>query len=295
MKKNNSFTLIILFIVIQVMLYFKVTGLESELERTSRYISSLEDTLSNRINLIYSNIDEKLNEQASNIEHIETTIGTPNVDNLTVPITYTIIPKEVSEKTAISLEFNEEVLAMERDGTSFSLTVVTEIFNSEIFPNILISEDDIIKTEQNDLLHLYSIKNEIFPYISLRLRGSSRGIGKKYKRTGTISWDIKPSGALSESIEFTEARLVIKVDDDIISDKPIDINDLDGYEVDEEISLEDGETCTMTIIVKDSLNLEHHYTIDTYVQGNNAQREPLFDDEKIYSQDGILLWSQEYR
>lgn len=292
MKKNISSILIAVLIITQVMSYIKISYLERRIEQTTSKISEFQDTVNNRINSIYSNVDEKLEKQASYIEHIETTIGIPNAENLTVPITYTIIPKEVSGNTALSLDFNGEVQAMERNGTSFSLTVVSEIFNPEIHPNIVISEDDITKTEQNDLLYLHSVKNEIFPYLSIRLMGSSRGNSQGYKRTGTISWDLKPTGALSESIEFTEARFVIKVDDAVISDKLIDINNLDGYEIDEEISLKDGETCTMTIIVIDSLNLEHHYTIDTYVQGDNAQREPLFDDEKIYSQDGTLLWQQ---
>lgn len=293
MKKNVSSVLIILLIITQVMSYFKISNLERRIEQTSSEIWDLHDTVNNKIDSIYCNVDEKLEEQASYIEHIETTIGTANMEDFTVPISYTIIPKEISNKTALSLDFNGKMLEMERTGTSFSLTVDTEIFNPEIHPNIIIFEDDITKTEQNDLLYLHSVKDEIFPNASILLLGLSRGNSQRYKRTGTISWYTKPPGSLSKPIKFTEARLVIKVNDSIIADKPIDINNLDGYEVDEEISLKDGQTCTMTIIVKDSLNLEHHYTIDTYVQGNSSQREPLFDDEKIYSEDGTLLWSQE--
>lgn len=292
MKKNISSVLITLLIVTQFMSYFKISDLERRIERTSINISSLQDTVNNRINSIYSNVDEKLEKKASYIEHIETTIGIPNTDELTVPITYTLIPKEVSNKTVLSLDFNGEVQKMERNGTSFSLIVVSKIFNSEIYPNILISEDDLIKTEQNELLYVHNLKNEIYPYLSVRLMGSSHGNSQGYKRTGTIESYIKPFKALSETIEFTDARFVIKVDDAIIADKPIGINNLNGYEVNEEIPLKDGETCTMTIIVKDSLNLEHHYAIDTYVQGDKAQKEPFFDDVKIYSQDGTLLWSQ---
>lgn len=291
MKKNITSILIILLIFTQVISYLKISNLERRVEQTDRNISNLQDNVNNNINSIYSNVDKKLEELASNIKDIEITIGTFNEEDLTVPITYTIIPKEVSNNTALSLDFAGEMLEMDRNGTSFSLTRDTDIFSQEVFPTIIITDDDITKVEQNDLLNLHSVKNEIFPYSSIRLPGSSSGNRKRYKRTGIIRWDIKPSG-ISETIKFTEASLVIKVDDNIISDNSIDINNLDGYEVDEEISLKDGQICTMIIVIKDSLNLEHHFTIDTYAQGSNVQREPIFDDEKIYSQDGKLLWPQ---
>src|SRR5690554_3425383 len=102
---------------------------------------------------------------------------------------------------------------MDRKGTSFSLTVDTEIFNQGIHPSIIIYEDDITITEQNDLLYLDSIKNEIFPYTNIfQLLGSAHGNSQRYKRTGKISWDIEQFGTLSDSIDFTEARFIIKVD-----------------------------------------------------------------------------------
>jgi len=293
MKKDTSSALVAILIVTQVLSYFKISNLEREIEEIKNYTMSAHDTVNSSINSLYFNMEEKLDKQASYIEHIETTIGTPNGEDLTVPITYTIIPKEVTDNTFLSLDFNGEVLKMDRDGTTFSLTLVSEIFNPETYPNIVITEDDVTKTEKNDLLNIYSLKNGIFQNSNIHLRGSARGNGKEYKRTGTIKFDMDPPKGTQGFVELVDARFVTKVDDDIISDKAIDINDLNGYEINEEVALEDGQTYTMYIVLEDSLNLEHHYMIDHYVQGNNAQREPFYDNEEIYSQDGTLLWPQE--
>ncbi len=293
MKKNNSFILIVILIVVQVMSFFKISDLEREIEKMTSYTMSVHDTVNSSISSLYFNVEEKLNKQASYIEHIETSIGTPNGEDLTVPITYTIIPKEVSDNTSLSLDFNGKFIKMDRDGTKFSLTLVAEIFNPEIYPNIVITEDGVTKTEKNDLLNIYSLKDNIFPDLSIYLMGSAHGNSKGYKRMGTIRSDIHPPLGLSKTLEFVDARFVIKVNDDIILNKPIDINDLNGYEINEEVALKDGEICTMYIVLEDSLRLEHHYMIDHYVQGSNGQREPFYDNEEIYSQDGTLLWSQE--
>lgn len=292
MKKNTSTIIIVLLVIAQVISFYKITNLERRINQNINSISLIQDTVMNKINSIYSDVDEKLKKQASYLERVEMNLGELNKADLTIPITYTVIPKEVSSKTALSLDFNGEVLTMERNGTSFSITVFADIFSPEISPKILIFEDDIIKTEQNELLNIYNLKNELFPHFSVHLSGRSRENSQGYEITGTIRSDIKESKVSIASIEYIKARFIVKVDDSIIKDKSIDINNLDGYEINERISLKDGETCTLAIIVKDSLDLEHHFIIDTFTQGKNSQREPLFEHEKIYSQEGKLLWQQ---
>lgn len=292
MKKNTSTIIIVLLVIAQVISFYKISDLERRINQSLNTISLIQDNVMNKINSIYSNVDDKLKRQASYLEHVEMTLGTPNKEDLTIPITYTVIPKEVSSKTSLSLDFNGEVLTMERNGTSFTITVFADIFSPAISPKILIIEDDIIKTEQNDLLNIYNIKNELFPYFSVHLAGRTRYNNQEYIAEGTIYSDIKESKVSLASIKYIGAKLIVKVDDNIVKDVSIDINSLDGYEVNEKIPLKDGETCTMTIIVKDSLNLEHHFVIATFTQGKNSQREPLFEHEKIYSPEGKLLWQQ---
>ncbi|HCU07979.1 MAG TPA: hypothetical protein DF480_03250 [Clostridiales bacterium] len=294
MKKNTPLLLILVLLFAQGASYFKISGLERRLEQTTSSLWSLQDSVNTQINSIYMNVDEMLEKQASAIEQLQTTLGAPDAASLTVPVTYTILPKEVSSKTAVSLDFGDRLLPMERNGTSFSLTVEAKIFDTELDPTIVITEGDVTKTEKNDALSLYRIRDEIFPYMHIRFMGSYGGNSQGFHITGTLSADKKPVSTSLDAVTYEEALFVIKVDDTVLSEKPIDIGRLDGHEVDEEISLQDGETCTMIVVITDSLELEHHYTIASYVQGNQAQREPQFDEAAIYTKDGTLLRKPAY-
>ena len=294
MKKNTPLLLILVLLFAQGASYFKISGLERRLEQTTSSLWSLQDSVNTQINSIYMNVDEMLEKQASAIEQLQTTLGAPDAASLTVPVTYTILPKEVSSKTAVSLDFGDRLLPMERNGTSFSLTVEAKIFDTELDPTIVITEGDVTKTEKNDALSLYRIRDEIFPYMHIRFMGSYGGNSQGFHITGTLSADKKPVSTSLDAVTYEEALFIIKVDDTVLSETPIDIGRLDGYEVDEEIALQDGETCTMIVVITDSLDLEHHYTIASYVQGDRAQREQIFDEAAIYMKDGTLLQSPAY-
>jgi hypothetical protein len=94
----------------------------------------LSNSITSNIDTIYSNVDEMLKQKASLIESATTEIGILNVDELTVPVTFTLIPKEVSEHPAVSLDFNGELFPMEKNGTTFFATVSCNVFGNAL-PN----------------------------------------------------------------------------------------------------------------------------------------------------------------
>ncbi len=128
MEKNRLYVLIGTLIIFQFALLLKVNRLGSETEYTKNQMNNLNNNLRNDINAIYSNVDDMLNRKESLIEISTTEVGTVNRDNLMVPITFTLTPKEVSENTMVNLEFNGEVFPMNKSGTSFTTTVERGIF-----------------------------------------------------------------------------------------------------------------------------------------------------------------------
>ncbi|MDR7855374.1 hypothetical protein [Tissierella sp.] len=291
MKRNGIYILIGALVLSQFSLLLRINRLESQTEYTKNQINNLSNDLRNDMNAIYSNVDDMLNRKESLIEISTTEIGTVNRDNLTVPITFTLTPKEVSENTMVSLDFNGELLPMNKAGTSFTTTVDRSIF-SDALPNIVIDEKGVKKTMDGKQIGIIDIKNEIFPNMFPRLLGQASYSGGTYSRSGNLSVDTKES---SKDIKFTKIRLVIKLDDKTISEEDIPNEVFDsGYEINKKIPLGDGEVCTMIVIATDNIGLEHHYTVDTWIGGSKMQREPWFEDEYIYSSDGKLLWEPEY-
>lgn len=187
----------------------------------------------------------------------------------------------------VNLDFNGKIIPMNKDGTSFTTTVDFSIFSSAL-PIIVIDENGVKKTMDGAEIGIHDIKREIFPHLFPRLLGQARYSDNTYYRSGNLSLDLKES---KKDIEFISIRLVIKVNDKIISEEVIPNEAFDfGYEINKRIPLGKGEVCTMTVIATDSIGLEHHFTVDHWVGGSDAQREPWFEDEYIYSSDGKLLW-----
>lgn len=292
MKKNGLYVLIGALIISQFILLLKINRLESQTEYTKIQMNNLSNEIRNDMNAIYSNVDDMLNKKESLIEISTTEVGSVNRDNLTVPITFTLTPKEVSANTTVNLDFNGELFPMDKMGTSFTTTVDRSIF-SDALPIIVIDENGVKKTMDAEQIGIHDIKNKIFPNMFPRLLGQASYSSDTYSRSGNLSMEVKES---NEYIKFTKIRLVIKVDEDIISEEiiPNDVFNSD-YEISKKIPLGEGEVSTMIVIATDSIGLEHHYTIDTWIGGSDRQKEPWFEDEHIYSPDGTLLWQPEYQ
>lgn len=287
MKKNALNILIVVLIIFQIVSILKINNLQGEIQNINMGMNNLSGNMRNDINNISSNIEETLKKEAGLITDAGAEIGVPDMDKLTVPIKFTLTPKEISEQTAVSLDFQGELFPMEKTGITFSVTVSRDVFG-DAMPKIVIEEDGIKKTTEDTRIYVGGIKERLFPRLYPRVSGRANYSKGIYNREGTLNIDFKELGS---DIKYTEMRLIIKVDDKLISDKVIpDDVFRSGYEIDEKTPMDDGQTYTMTLIATDSIGLKHHYTVDHWVAGDGAQREPWFDDERIYSADGKLLW-----
>ena len=87
--------------------------------------------------------------------------------------------------------------------------------------------------------------------------------GNKVRFSGQIGYQEKYYD-IPNAVNLTEARIVIEVDNAVISEKNIDINALDGYQIEEKVPLKDGQSCEIYVVAKDELNLEHHLLVGNY-------------------------------
>ncbi|HHX55124.1 MAG TPA: hypothetical protein GX705_02115 [Clostridiales bacterium] len=304
MKKESLSGLVIALIVVQIFLLLGFFSLSSKVEDMYFAIKNMEGNISSNINSIESEITYRLEQEATLIESIEVDFGELDRKSLTIPITYTIIPKESSEDTILSLQFDKETLEMKRNISIFTLTVDTDIFAYEVNPNIIISEDGKMKTEKNDELYLYNIKDYVFPDVSMNYYGEFDLKRGEMKFNGLLNYQEEDSKGLN-TINYTEARLVIKAADALILEKNIDIKDLDGYQIEEEIPLKDGQSCEIYVIAKDELNLEHHLLVGSYSKNEDEfvyEEDVEYVDDinqkyggMVYSQDGEQLWPPEVK
>ncbi len=292
MKNNNISPLVIaLLVVLQVVSLFKIGNLQKQLESANMGISNMGAYLRSEINDIYTHVEAMLGKQSSPIESASVDMEELNREELTIAVTYKVTPKEVSEHTLVSLDFDGELLPMKRNGTTFTAVRSGSVFGQAPEPMIIISEGEVKKTVRDERID-FGGKENVFPIIYPALAGEVKFDGKTYEKKGVLNVEAKesPSG-----IKFIKYRLVIKVDDRIVSDKILPGEQLPpGYELDEKIPLSEGESCKIFLIATDSLGLEHHYLLEQWTAGADygIEKEGCagYSEEEIYSAKGELLW-----
>ncbi|GKV63917.1 MULTISPECIES: hypothetical protein [unclassified Sporosarcina] len=286
MKNQILYILVGILLVSQAVSFFKINNLQMHIENTTAEMEHWNNSVRNDMNMISSNVDDMLKQKASLIESAATELGAINAEELTLPLTFTLTPKEVSQHTVVSLDFDGELFPMQKSGTTFRITVSRDIFGDAL-PKIVINERGVMKTTQDDRIGMESIKEVVFPTLIPSFEGEERYNDNIYWKKGILSADIQK---VESEIKFTDIRVVSKVDDHVISDKKIP-HDMfsEGYETDEEVTLGDGEIYTTTIIATNNIGFEHHYIVNRWIQGTEPPGEPI-EHEQIYSADGKLLW-----
>lgn len=290
MKRHIVQILLLLLILSTILSFSKINNLQRQLESFHAEVNDLRNSAQEDINTIYANVDEMLKQKASLIESATTDIGAVNVEEVTVPITFTLTPKEVSESTTVTLNFTEESFPMERNGDTFFTTVSRGVFE-DVLPKIIINESGLKKITQDDRISVWNMKETIFPTFMPSFGGDMSYGDNTFKRKGML---IASNNAEVSEVKFTSIRLVTAIDNEVISDEVIPRHALlDGYELDEETTVGKGQVYTMKVLAKDSIGFEHHYIVDQWVGGANAHGE-IMDHEQIYSADGKLLWETHY-
>ncbi|WP_324823985.1 hypothetical protein [Sinanaerobacter sp. ZZT-01] len=292
MKKHTLPIVIAIFCLVQITLFVKINTLQNKIQNMENNLTSSISGVRSGINTIYSNVDEKLKQQSSIIDNIDYKLGDVDPATLTVPATFTLTPKEITKESIVTLYISDQIFTMARNGTTFEVTAPLSIFN-ESTPKVTIEDKDSVKSEHLNHLSLENIKEKVLPVLYSSIGGQSSYQSGMYHRTGTLDIEYKKADS---NVAFTEARLLIEVDNKVISNKKIssdqEWNQL-SHEIDEAIPLKENQTYTMTLIATDTLGLVHHSVVDSWEDGDGFRQANL-EEETIYNKNGELLYKPEY-
>ena len=122
MKKQTTYILVAALIVLQLYSITRINSLQSRVENLNNNVHSVENRLDNQISSIYQNVDQQLEAQASLILNSSTKVGKLNIATLTVPVTFTIEPKVITETMSVFLDFNGELVRLEKLELQYSTT-----------------------------------------------------------------------------------------------------------------------------------------------------------------------------
>lgn len=288
MKKQTTYILVAALIVLQLYSITRINSLQSRVENLNNNVHSVENRLDNQISSIYQNVDQQLEAQASLILNSSTKVGKLNIATLTVPVTFTVEPKVITETMSVSLDFNGELVQLEQSGLQYSTTKNLKISDS-ISPKIVIEDKGVKNIEDPMELRVSNIKEQVFPHIYAHFSGGSSYGSNEYSTKGQLGIDYKPS---QDNHHFIDMKYVIRVDDETIKETPIAMDTDSGLgrpftlDILDKYSINDGQTLTSTVVAVDSLGFTHEYLVTHFVAGSDRQREPYFEQEKIIAPNG---------
>lgn len=290
MKKHAVQILIAFLVILQIISLVRIGNLQDELSYIRNQISNSESQQLSQINNIYANVDSMLKRQASIIDSFEYSLGMPDNNTLSVPVTFNITPKEIKADTGATLFVSGESITMKKNGTDFTATLPVGIFD-DFEAKVVLADGGIQKTEKLDVSG--NLREQLLPTINVRYEGKctySKNQGEFHSK-GNLSLDVKPA-ANNNRIET--ARLVIEVDGKTVSEKRIEKIGGSMIPFDEKIAVSAGQKLTVAVIATDSLGLIHK-TIGVQCElDDNADliRESEWLGETIITdKDGTLLYA----
>ncbi|MDD5703775.1 MAG: hypothetical protein PHU23_17205, partial [Dehalococcoidales bacterium] len=318
MKKFIIPALVAVLIILQFVSLARIGSLQDELMNTRNelrnFMSQQSGHMSSQINSIYSGIDDMLKKQASIISSYDCEFGVVDTANLTLPVTFQIVPREIKEDTSVALYVSGESFAMSRSGTSFTATVPASIF-STLEARVAIEDGGVTRTE--DLPVQDDLRYRALPIVDARFENIDGSYSKnpdgqsgEYTISGRIGMDVKPA-MNGNTIE--QARVVIDRDGTIVYDKTLasglwnttgDNPDLHAdqpvrigggtafLDIAEKFTISTGQSLTFTVSAVESLGLTHQEKFVLVAGANPVMDLKMrsLEDTTIIGKNGEVLY-----
>ena len=326
MKKFIIPALVVVLIILQFVSLARIGSLQDELMNTRNDLRNLMSQqsghMSSQINNIYSSIDTMLKKQASIISSYDCEFGAVDTTDLTLPVTFQVVPREVKEDTSVALFVSGESVAMSRSGTSFTATVPVNIFGT-LEARVAIEDGGVTRSE--DLPVQEDLRYRVLPIVDVRFENIDGSYSKnpdgqsgEYTISGRIGVDVKPA-MNGNTIE--QARVVIDRDGTIVFDKTLAgglwhaVGDKSEVQTDqpvriggetvfldiaEKFPLSTGQTLTFTVLAVDSLGLTHQKKFalvagtDPIMGLNMDFKMRTIEDATIIGKNGEVLYDPSF-
>ena len=277
MKKYSNY-IIIALIIINIFNIFKINNLERSMDNYYLQIVSGINRNNSEISNIYSNIDSILEKQSSLLDSHKIEFGESlNKDNLTVPVKFTVVPKEYSEGLTVNIQLNDESFILNKNGTSFETTIDADIFET-FQPKVVISKDGIQKTESLD--EYYDLYNKFLLQLEGYYNGSTRySNGKHIYKGGNIELRItNTDDNMPEKVS-----IIYDMNGSILREDEVDISQFSSEskvtnfinsEIIDEVEMNANDVFTVYANIQDKYSINYKYVVLRNEVDNNG--EPVF-------------------
>ena len=278
-----------------------INRLENEIDQLENSLNSQYHMLTTQVESVYTSVDQMLKEEASLLSNVTAEHGELNVDDHTIDVTVSLVPKLISDDMKVQLSINGRTTELSRNGSTFTGMIPVNIYNKDEL--LLMTIETAAGTQTQFLPEVqteYLWEGRLPSLYHCEISGE-RGLSDgKYTIAGEL--DINCSTLEdTPSVHFEQFVLVTELNGKEIDREDItqDVLNYQTYphgvyfrhDYQMECEAAEGDELGIYLEATDSLGYLHRRLIHHWKQQNGAVAEAVDASEYIYAPDGTPVFS----
>ena len=300
-QKTNLQELIIGILAAGLVFSFARIGrLENEIDQLENSLNSQYHMLTTQVESIYTSVDQMLKEEASLLSNVTAEHGELNVDDHTIDVTVSLVPKLISDDMKVQLSINGRTTELSRNGSTFTGMIPVNIYNKD--EQLLMTIETAAGTQTQFLPEVqteYLWEGRLPSLYHCEISGE-RGLSEgKYVLNGELDINCSPVED-TPNVRFEKFVLVTELNGKEINREDIsqDVLNYQTYphgvyfrhDYQMECEAAEGDELGIYLEATDSLGYLHRRLIHHWKQQNGNVAEAVDASEHIYAPDGTPVF-----
>ena len=300
-QKTNLQELIIGIMAAALVFSFARIGrLENEIDQLENSLNSQYHMLTTQVESIYTSVDQMLKEEASLLSNVTAEHGELNVDDHTIDVTVSLVPKLISDDMKVQLSINGRTTELSRNGSTFTGMIPVNIYNKDEY--LLMTIETAAGTQTQFLPEVQTVylwEGRLPSLYHCEISGD-RGLSEgKYVLNGELDINCSPVED-TPNVRFEKFVLVTELNGKEINREDIsqDVLNYQTYphgvffrhDYHMECEAAEGDELGIYLEATDSLGYLHRRLIHHWKQQNGNVAEAVDASEYIYAPDGTPVF-----
>ena len=299
-KTNLQKLIIVIMSAALAFCFVLINRLENEIDQLENSLNSQYHMLTTQVESIYTSVDQMLKEEASLLSNVTAEHGELNVDDHTIDVTVSLVPKLISDDMKVQLSINGRTTELSRNGSTFTGMIPVNIYNKDEY--LLMTIETAAGTQTQFLPEVQTVylwEGRIPSLYHCEISGE-RGLSEgKYVLNGELDINCSPVED-TPNVRFEKFVLITELNGKEINREDIsqDVLNYQTYphgvyfrhDYQMECEVEEGDELGIYLEATDSLGYLHRRLIHHWKQQNGAVAEAVDASEYIYAPDGTPVF-----
>ena len=300
-KTNLQKLIIVIMSAALAFCFVLISRLENEIDQLENSLNSQYHMLTTQVESIYTSVDQKLKEEASLLSNISAEHGELNVEDHTIDVTVSLVPKLISDDMKVQLSINGRTTELSRNGSTFTGMIPVNIYNKDEY--LLMTIETAAGTQTQFLPEVQTVylwEGRIPSLYHCEISGE-RGLSEgKYVLNGELDINCSPVED-TPNVRFEKFVLVTELNGKEINREDISLDVLNyqtyphgvffRHDYQMECEAAEGDELGIYLEATDSLGYLHRRLIHHWKQQNGNVAEAVDASEYIYAPDGTPVFS----